>query len=534
MKNFQNIPKESNEELYENAPCGYITFLADGTILKINNTLLHLLEYKKKKEVVEVRKIQDFFKIGGRIYFETHFFPLIKMQGFIKEINFDLLKKDGSFFPALLNVDQISVIEENSVIYRASVLDITNRKNYEKVLLEGREKAEDATRAKAEFLSTISHEIRTPLNAIVGIGNLIQQTSLDAMQRKYAGILQHSSSNLLELVNNLLDLSKLEADKVKMEESDFSLNNLLEVLLESFKPRAKERKVELKMDCPGTLQGELLGDPVKLNHILTNLLGNAIKFTKEGHVKLKVKEIDKTEKDILLQFTVCDTGMGIPKNKLKKIFLEFSQASYDVNLEYGGSGLGLTICQKLLQMQGSKMMVKSEEGKGSEFSFNLKFKFSTKTSASKNEKSRLTELLSATGARVLVVDDSSINLFITSQYLKSWGLAHDTVDSGEAALKNVKEFEYDIVLLDLQMPKMNGFQTSEAIRKLNPNPTPVIIALSGSARGEVDPEMKKAGINASVPKPFDPAHLQELMLHFLNNNNTGNTFSSLEEGMVYK
>ena len=528
-ENFlNNLPEESAEELYENAPCGYISFLADGTIFRINNTLLHLLGYKDKDEVVQVKKIQDLFRIGGKIYFETHFFPLVKMQGFIKEINFDLLKKDGSYFPALLNVNQISFDEGTSSIYRASVLDITDRKKYEKVLLEGKEKAEEATRAKAEFLSTISHEIRTPLNAIAGIGNLIQKTSLDDLQKEYARILKLSSSNLLELVNNLLDLSKLEAEKVTLEERNFSLNQLLEVLLHSFRVRAQEKKIELKMDLPENLPDNLLGDPIKLNQILTNLLGNAIKFTKNGYVRLKIDKIEQSDKQVKLQFTVSDSGIGIPQDKLKIIFQEFSQASYDVNLEYGGTGLGLTISQKLLQMHGSELHVSSKEGKGSDFSFALKFKISEEISPARNEKSQLTKSLAAFGARVLVVDDNSVNLFITSQFLEDWGLAHEIVDSGEAAIDAVKISSFDIVLMDLHMPKMDGYKASAAIRQMKTESQPVIIALSASGRGDVNLKMKRAGINAYVPKPFNPAELQEVMLNFLNGHN-GDTLPTKEE-----
>ena len=515
---FNSLPQESAEELYENAPCGYISFLPDGTIFRINNTLLHLLNYEKKDELLEVKKIQDLFKIGGKIYFETHFFPLVKMQGFIREINFDLIKKDGTYFPALLNVNQITVADGSSTIYRASVLDITDRKKYEKVLLEGKEKAEEATRAKAEFLSTISHEIRTPLNAIVGIGNLLQKTSLEDLQKEYARILQLSSSNLLELVNNLLDLSKLEADKVTLEERNFSLNQLLEVLRHSFGIRAREKNIELKMQFPENLPGHLLGDPVKLNQILTNLLGNAVKFTKEGHVKLHIEKIEGSDNTVLLQFTVSDTGIGIPKDKLKIIFQEFSQASYDVNLEYGGTGLGLTISQKLLQMHGSELKVSSEEGKGSEFSFALKFKISTETLPEKINSSSLTESLATSGAKILVVDDNPVNLFIASQYLEGWGLTHETVDSGEAAIEAVRKNSYDIILMDLHMPKMNGYEASAAILKMNPEEPPVIIALSASGRGDVSLKMKRAGMKAYVPKPFTPLELQEVILHFLNGN----------------
>lgn len=517
----KNHHEESLENLYENSPCGYISFLTDGTIFQINKTLLHLLDYKDKKEVVQVKKIQELFRIGGKIYFETHIFPLIKIQGFVKEVNFDLLRKDGSVFPALLNVNQIAIPEQNSVLFRATVMDITDRKKYEKVLMEAKAKAEEDTRVKAEFLSTMSHEIRTPLNAIIGIGNLIQETSLDDQQKEYARILQLSSSNLLDLINNILDLSKLEANKEKLEKRNFSLSQLVEVLLHSFKLRAEEKKIKLKVEYPQNLPENLLGDPVKLNQILTNLLANALKFTKAGFVKLIIAEIERSENEIALQFTVCDSGIGIPQDKLKIIFQEFTQASYEVNMEYGGTGLGLTISQKLLQMFESSLTVVSMEGKGSEFNFNLKFKISAKVAPAKNEISHSTELLAATGARILVVDDSSINLFVISRYLKNWGLHHDTVDSGKAAIKAVKENNYDIILMDLHMPLMSGFQAAIIIRKMNMKPSPLIVAISASERGDVNLKMKRAGINHYIPKPFNPVDLQEVMLNFLNDSKTG-------------
>ncbi|WP_037325453.1 PAS domain-containing hybrid sensor histidine kinase/response regulator [Salinimicrobium terrae] len=513
---FNNLPEESAEDLYENAPFGYVSFLADGTIFKINKTLLNLLGYKKE-EVVQQKKIQTLFGIGGRIYFETHFFPLIRMQGFVKEVNFDLVKKDGSVFPALLNVNQLSASKPGIFSYRTSVIDITDRKKFEKVLVESKEKAEKATRAKAEFLSTISHEIRTPLNAIVGIGNLLHKTSLNDLQKEYARILQLSSENLLELVNNLLDLSKLDAQKVKLEERVFSLKNLLEVLIHSFKIRAAEKNIELKTEFPEGLPDHLLGDPVKLNQVLTNLLGNAIKFTGKGFVKLEI-DLQKSEKEkVGLQFSVSDTGIGVPADKLEAIFQEFSQASYDVNLEFGGTGLGLTISQKLLQMHGSELKVESEEGKGSKFSFFLEYKLSN-MAPEDHRRTRVNEVMAQSGAKILVVDDNLTNLFIISQYLQEWKLDHTTVNSGAAAIDAIKKKHYDIVLMDLHMPKMDGYETSTRIGELEPNNKPVIIALSASGRGDVSLKMSRAGISVYVPKPFDPAELQDIILHFLNEN----------------
>lgn len=513
-RSSNNLPEESAEDLYENAPFGYISFLADGTIFKINKTLLDLLGYEKE-EVVHLKRIQHLFGIGGRIYFETHFFPLIRMQGFVKEINFDLIKKDGSVFPALLHVNQLSGSDPQTFSYRASVIDITDRKRYEKVLMESKERAEKATRAKAEFLSTISHEIRTPLNAIVGIGNLLHKTSLNDLQKEYARILQLSSENLLELVNNLLDLSKLDAQKVKLEERAFSLKSLLEVLIHTFKIRAAEKNIELKTEFSEALPDYLLGDPVKLNQVLTNLMGNAIKFTGKGYVKLKIDSHEAEEGKVNLHFAVCDTGIGVPRDKLQAIFNEFSQASYDVNLEFGGTGLGLTISQKLLQMHGSELKVESEEGKGSKFSFDLEYKKSSQAPA-ENKRNGMKEAMTASNAKVLVVDDNLTNLFIISRFLEEWKLEHATVNSGPAAIEAFQKQHYDIVLMDLHMPKMDGYETSVRIGELDPDNKPVIIALSASGRGDLDLRMKRAGISIYVPKPFDPVELQEIILHFLN------------------
>ena len=366
------IPVETAEELYENAPCGYVSFTTDGTIFNINNTLLSWLGFSKK-EVINIKKFNSLFKIGGKIFFETHFFPLIRIQGFIKEINFDIVRKDQSTFPGLLNVNEIAGAGAGPKTYRATVFDITDRKVYENELLEAKKKAESASRAKAEFLSTISHEIRTPLNAILGIGNLIQKTPLNEQQEEYARILLLSSESLLGLVNNLLDLSKIEAKKVKLEQKPFDLADLVEVLVTSFEVKASEKGIDLLTDFEEDLPRDLIGDQVKLNQILTNLLGNAIKFTDSGYVKLKITTIEKEANNAVLRFEVSDTGMGIPEDKLETIFSEFAQASYEVNLNYGGTGLGLTISQKLLQLYDSEMRLESEKGKGSVFSFDIKF-----------------------------------------------------------------------------------------------------------------------------------------------------------------
>lgn len=506
------IPFETAEELYENAPCGYVSFSTDGTIFNINRTLLSWLGFSKK-EVIGVKKFNSLFKIGGKIFFETHFFPLIRIQGFIKEIYFDIVRKDKSTFPGLLNVNEITGSIEGSKTYRATIFDVTDRKLYENQLLEAKKKAEDASRAKAEFLSTISHEIRTPLNAILGIGNLIQKTPLNEQQKEYARILLLSSDNLLSLVNNLLDLSKIEAKKVRLEQKPFDLADLVEVLITTFDVKAREKDIRLFTDFEEDLPKDLIGDQVKLNQILTNLLGNAIKFTDSGHVRLKITTTEKEEDYAVFRFEISDTGIGIPEDKLETIFSEFAQASYEVNLNYGGTGLGLTISQKLLQLYDSKMRVASKKGEGSEFSFEIKFRFNkvqSKPRVSKKANSHLFE-----SAKILIVDDNPVNIYIISEYLREWSLNNEKAENGPQAIKLVQEKEYDLILMDLHMPDMDGYETSKTIRKLKLPKQPVIIALSASGRGDVNLKQRRAGINDYVPKPFRPEELFEALAHHL-------------------
>jgi PAS domain S-box-containing protein len=510
---YENIPGETAEELYENAPCGYVSFIGDGIIVKVNRTLLSWLAYEKE-EVLYVKKIQSLLSIGGKIFFETHFFPLIRIQGFIKEINLEVVRKDKSVFPVLLNVNEVASSQANRMVYRATIFDITDRKKYEKELLEARKKAESAASAKAEFLATISHEIRTPLSAIIGIANLIHKTPLNDQQKEYARILKLSSDGLLGLVNDILDFSKIEKGKVKLEEKVFALKDIVLTVVHPLEVKAKEKGIELQASLDEDLPDYLIGDPLKLSQILINLIGNAIKFTNSGFVRLGISPIEqKEENKVLLQFKVVDTGIGIPKDKLQTIFEEFSQANYDINLAYGGTGLGLTISQKLLQLHGSQMKVKSEEGKGSEFSFNILYRVSKEKSkvADTNQVDRR----KLENAKILVVDDTPVNISIIQEYFKDWNVASDSANNGVEALELIQQKSYDLILMDLQMPEMNGYKATEAIRKLDLPKQPAVIALSASARGDISEKLRLSGFNDYVPKPFNPTDLYNTLLYHI-------------------
>lgn len=497
-------------DLYENAPCGSVSFQNDGLIIDINNTLTNWLGYKKE-EIVNVRTLPSLFKIGGQIFFETHFFPLIKMQGFIKEVYFDILRKDKTVFHGLINVREIPLQINSQTTYQATILDVTDRWHYENELLDAKRKAEADSKAKADFLATISHEIRTPLNAILGIGNLLHKTPLNDNQKEYARLLLSSSENLLSLVNNLLDLSKIEAKKLELEHVSFNLLDLLTVLKQIYSVKAEEKGVELLINLDEGIPNNIIGDPVKLNQILTNLIGNAIKFTKVGAITVSISLIKKFKKEVHLKFEVSDTGIGIPEEKLETIFQEFSQASYDVSVEYGGTGLGLTISKKLLELHDSQLVVTSKVNEGSKFSFSLKYDVNKQKSKKLEQLIPTTEDNNFEGCLVLVVDDNLINIYITTQYLDLWNIKYKTAKSGREAIDIIKKHAIDIVLLDLQMPKMNGYETAEKIRELKLVKEPAIIAFSASTKGEVSDKLINAGIDDHLPKPFQPSELLDLL-----------------------
>lgn len=517
MESDDNISKERDSlrleaalDLYENAPCGSISFRNDGIIIGINNTLTKWLGYKKE-EIVNIRTLPSLFKIGGQIFFETHFFPLIKMQGFIQEVYFDILRKDKSVFHGLINVREIPLQANLQTTYQATILDVTDRWNYENEILNAKRKAEAESKAKADYLATISHEIRTPLNAILGIGNLLHNTPLNDNQKEYARLLLSSSEHLLNLVNNLLDLSKIEAKKLELDQVSFNIFDLLTVLQQIYSVKAKEKGIDLLLKLDKDLPENLLGDPVKLNQILTNLIGNAIKFTKAGSITVSINLIKKSKKEVLLTFEVSDTGIGIPEEKLETIFQEFSQASYDVSVEYGGTGLGLTISKKLLELHGSQLDVSSKLNKGSKFSFSLKYPVDKKKAEKVEKLISTSEDDNFKNYLVLVVDDNEMNIFITTQYLDLWNIQYKTAKCGQDAIDIIKKNVINIVLLDLQMPKMNGFETAQKIRELKLANEPEIIAFSASTKGEVHAQLIEAGIDDHLPKPFQPSQLFDML-----------------------
>lgn len=367
----EDLIAESAEELYENAPCGYFSTLPDGTFVRVNQTFLTWLGWSRA-ELVGRKRFQELLTLAGKIYYETHYAPLLRMQGAVNEVALDLVGSDGQTLPVLVNTVQKRDLLGQPLINRTTVFNARDRRQYERELLLERRKAEQAAEAKARLLAVISHEIRSPLNTISMLAEILQRTSEDPRQEKRLRTLKSAAQHLAELVNDLLDYSRLESGRMPVDRRPFQLRELVESILLRFQPRAEEKGIELRAEVDPRVPAQLLGDPLKLGQVLTNLVGNAVKFTEQGFVRVEVELAERGEGAVVLDLSVRDTGIGIPSDRLAEIFEEFTQASADTAARFGGTGLGLTISHKLLQLFNSDLKVRSTLGEGSTFYFRLR------------------------------------------------------------------------------------------------------------------------------------------------------------------
>jgi PAS domain S-box-containing protein len=511
--NEEEAFEESAEDLYEHAPCGYLSTRLDGLIVKVNQTLLAWTGYPREA-LIGRKRFYELLTLPGRIYHETHYAPLLQMQGHVRELSLELVCADGRPLPVLINSVQKRDAAGRLRGLRTSLFNMTDRKRYERELLLARRKAEQLGQANATLLATLSHEIRNPLNAITAVTRLMGMTHLSERQEQYLRILVTSSGNMLELVNDILDWSKLEAGKLSLEQREFDPRELVCGIVNSQAARAEEKKLLLQVDIDQRLPACLVGDPVKLKQILVNLVSNALKFTAKGSVHVAVRLRDRNGEECTVAFEVSDTGIGISPDRLAAIFEEYSQASYDIGLKYGGTGLGLSISRKLLEMLGSKMAVESTVGEGTRFSFELRLKAGANVPSTAPRDAVSEQVLA--GLRVLVVDDSEVNTYVLAHWLERWGVSFEAVTNGQQAVEKVRQGGFELVLMDLHMPEHNGYDAVRAIRELPDERLRNIpvIAVSASARAWQESRIRDSGFNDFIGKPFDTDLLcRKLALH---------------------
>ncbi len=375
-------------------------------------------------------------------------------------------------------------------------------------LIHASHKAEEAAKSKQQFMSTMSHEIRTPLNEVIGITNLLLQGNPREDQMDYIRTLRFSGNHLLTLVNDVLDFNKMESGKIVFEQVQFNLGDFLKDIMRTYSYRSKAKNLEFDIVSRDNLPSEVIGDPIRLNQILSNLLSNAIKFTQSGSIHVFLNELGRSDGSIKIEFSVQDTGLGIPKDKQKVIFDSFTQASADTTRHYGGTGLGLAICKKLVELQGGRIDVDSEPGTGSTFRFFLNFGIPEKTAVvQKVEKSE--SYTGLEGIKILMAEDNKINFFVANKFLISWGVQVTHAENGRIALELLAKEDFDLVIMDLHMPVMDGIEATRIIRE-SPEArirTIPVIALTAAIMSENHDKIEGLAINDYVLKPFKPRDL---------------------------
>lgn len=396
----------------------------------------------------------------------------------------------------ILSLLTLSLYKNNNLRARAN--ELLQKKNNE--LTRAKENAEKASLAKAQFLSTITHELRTPLYAVTGLTHLLLEESPTENQKEHLNSLKFSGEYLLSLINNILDLNKLEANKVEIIETNFDLEKRISDVLVALKNSADEKNTKIHFDFDQAIPKKLKGDPLKISQVLINLIGNSIKFTEDGDIWISVKKARQESAFVWLDFEIKDNGEGISKEKQKAIFENFTQGSTQINRKFGGTGLGLSIVKNLLNLMGSEVTLESELGKGSRFSFQLKFEALEIPKEASKESIALEDANSMKGKKILIVEDNKINQMITRKILEKNGVICEVSDTGDLAIDKVKNGDFDLILMDIHMPGISGIEATIEIRKFNEDIP--IIALTAVTLEESLEDFYKNGFNDIIPKPY--------------------------------
>jgi two-component system CheB/CheR fusion protein len=399
----------------------------------------------------------------------------------------------------LLNASRIIQKMNHEELILLAIADVTEKKLFEKELIEAKEFAENTTKSKQQFLSNMSHEIRTPLNSILGFTNVLLKTKLGVEQKEFVQAIKTSGTSLHQLINDILDLAKVDAGKMTFEKQPFEIRKSIKSILHSFALKTTEKNLELVRKYDSKIPSVLLGDSVRLNQIILNLISNAVKFTHKGKIILSVKLLNEDNENVTIEFAVTDTGIGIAANKIHSIFNVFEQAETNTANFYGGTGLGLSIVKQLVEGQGGSISLKSKIGEGSTFSFILPF---GKTTTKSDEEIKILKPDSEIKTlRVLVAEDVALNQLLIKIILNDFGFEYEIVSNGKIAIEKLKTNTYDIILMDLHMPEMNGFEATEYIRKTMKSQIP-IIALTADVTTVDAAKCKKIGMDDYISKPI--------------------------------
>ncbi len=509
---YRTIFEESQDAIY-------ITTI-DGKFVEFNNSLLKLLRYEKDEfELLDATKI--YADEEARIIFKEE----IEKKGSVVNYDIKLKRSNGTAIDCMVTSTLWRGIDGTIIGYHGIIRDITERKQRDELIRE-KEVAEKSARLKQQFLANMSHEIRTPMNVVVGMTHLLKDTNLTDKQIEYVNALKLSSENLLRIINDILDFSKIEAGKLDLEERPFKVKELIEELIKSLNYKAKEQKTSLFQMIDINVPDVVVGDELRLNQVLINLVSNAIKYTENGEVILKLELISETDKTIDVKFSVKDSGIGITEEKQATIFESFTQASMDTTRLYGGTGLGLSIAKQMVELMGGSISVESEPGKGSTFIFNSIFRKSIEekdkdAAPIMDEEVEYQPTFDITRQiKILLVEDHKMNQIVASDLLNKAfpNLVLDIAENGQIGVDKALENKYDIVLMDISMPVMNGLDATRKIRaeiSEEKKHLPIIAMTAHAFSKEVD-NCYEAGMNDFISKPINPNILKNKTVKFLN------------------
>jgi signal transduction histidine kinase/CheY-like chemotaxis protein len=506
-----------NDDIIENSKISLQTLIdnTNGSLWSIDSNFeiiaANKLFVNSMKQMFDV-EIEAGYDVKKLMYSSN--FPE-EWLGFLKgALEGNKITKEYAIAGIIHEIQTAPILKENGIVMGAVFHDtnINVRKEYEKNIDLANAELKKAVKSKEQFLSNMSHELRTPLNGIIGISNILLSEKRLESQTESLEMLKYSSNHMLDIVNNILDYNKIDAKKVELENIAFDITDLINKTAIFFNQQANNKGLKLLVNTDSINKLIVTGDALRLRQILNNLISNAIKFTSKGTVSINVEKIkDNDDGTIKIKFTIADTGIGIPNDKLDFIFSSFGQADNEITKKYGGTGLGLTISARLVELMESTIQVESIYGEGSAFSFALDLHKANTESLSQIASGVLQPF---SGIKALIAEDNKINLMVIKRFLNSWGIDTACAENGELALEMAKADKYDLILMDLNMPVMDGKTASLRIREFDKDIP--IIAITANTGENLKNELLTFGINDYIPKPFIPDVLHNVIAKTIN------------------